>query len=101
MSADRVPGETEQPPSSRPAWRWLWGTVAGGGASIAVADGALASTSVQGPVELTIALTAVASVLAWIRVNRGALQEREARSLTSLHRGRRTGVAARSARSRW
>ncbi len=90
MDADRETGEAEQPPSSRPAWRWLWVTVVIGGALIAVAESTLVMTSVQGAVEITIALAAVASGLAWIRVNRGALLEREARP--------RRGGAARSGR---
>jgi hypothetical protein len=79
MDRDRELGRAARPPSSRPAWRWLWGLVFGAGALIAGAEGVFVSTPMHGAVEFTIAVAAVSGLLAWIHMNRTALLEREAR----------------------
>jgi hypothetical protein len=66
-----------RPPSSRPAWRWLWALLIGGGALVAGTESLSVSAPTRGALELGIAMAATAGLLTWIRMNRAALVERD------------------------
>ena len=63
----------------RPAWAWLGGVVAGPIGTVMLLEHLSLRNPWLGILELVVALAAVGALAGWMAINRGVLQEHDAR----------------------